>query len=81
MERVNRAQAFQNQDKASSYMLAKKTLEINPHHPVMKEMLQKLKDSVDEELDDATKDMAGLLYHMAMLNSGFSIEDPTTFTS
>lgn len=81
MERVNRAQAFQNQDKASSYMLAKKTLEINPHHPVMKEMLQKLKDSVDEELDDATKDMASLLYHMAMLNSGFSIEDPTTFTS
>ena len=36
MEKVNRAQAFQNQDKASSYMLAKKTLEINPHHSVMK---------------------------------------------
>ena len=39
MEKVNRAQAFQNQEKAASYMLAKKTLELNPHHSVMKEML------------------------------------------
>lgn len=36
MEKVNRAQAFQNQEKAANYMLAKKTLEINPHHSVMK---------------------------------------------
>lgn len=61
-------------------MLAKKTLEINPHHSVMKEMLSKLKDSVDENLDEATEDMASLLYHMALLNSGFSIDDPTKFT-
>jgi molecular chaperone HtpG len=52
-------------------MSAKKTLEINPHHSVMKEMLQKLKDSVDEKLDDSTEDMASLLYHMALMNSGF----------
>lgn len=51
MEKVNRAQAFQNQDKTQQYMLAKKTLELNPHHSTMKEMLAKLKDSADGELD------------------------------
>jgi len=28
-------------------MLAKKTLEINPHHSVMKEMLKAVKDNTD----------------------------------
>lgn len=52
MEKVNRAQAFQNQDKTQSYMLAKKTLELNPHHSVMKEMLSKIKNSESDKLDD-----------------------------
>jgi len=45
MEKINRAQAFANQEKAAIYMLAKKTLELNPHHPVIKEMLNKVKQS------------------------------------
>ena len=61
-------------------MMAKKTLEINPHHGVMKEMLQKIKDSVDEKLDESTQEKANLLYHMALLNSGFEINDPSAFT-
>ena len=43
MEKINRAQALQNQDKSQTYMMAKKTLEINPHHSTMKQMLQNLK--------------------------------------
>merc|ERR1719223_1316933 len=39
MEKINKAQAFSNSEKAPSYMLAKKTLELNPNHPVMKSML------------------------------------------
>ena len=81
MEKVNRAQAFQNQDKTASYMLAKKTLELNPHHSVMKEMLSKVKDSVDGDLDAPTQDLAHLLFHMALVNSGFNIEDPSDLTS
>jgi len=61
-------------------MMAKKTLEINPHHSVMKEMLAKLKDSVDEKLDESTEEMANVMFHMAMLNSGFEINDPSVFT-
>ncbi len=81
MEKVNRAQAFQNQDKASSYMLAKKTLEINPHHSVMKQLLDKVKNSVDGQLDEETEDMAHLLFNMALLNSGFSIDNPSDMTT
>ncbi len=43
-------------------MMAKKTLEINPHHSVMKELLAKVKDSVDDKLDDATEDLARLMF-------------------
>lgn len=62
-------------------MLAKKTLELNPHHSVMKEMLSKVKASSDGKLGDETEDMARLLFHMAMLNSGFNIDDPSDFAS
>lgn len=49
MEKINKAQAFANQEKAPSYMLAKKSLELNPHHPVIKQMLELVKsDSVTE---------------------------------
>ena len=60
-------------------MLAKKTLELNPHHSVMKTMLAKIKESTDGKLGDTNEDMARLLYHMALLNSGFNIEDPSEF--
>jgi molecular chaperone HtpG len=62
-------------------MLAKKTLEINPHHSVMKEMLSKVKESTDGKLGDEKEDMARLLFHMALLNSGFNIEDPSEFAT
>ena len=81
MEKVNRAQAFQNQEKAASYMLAKKTLELNPHHSVMKEMLNKVKESVDGQLDEPTQDLARLMFNMALLNSGFDLGDPSDLTS
>jgi len=61
MEKINKAQAFANQEKAPSYMLAKKTLEINPNHPVMKAMLQRLKDN-DGQFNEAETEYADLLY-------------------
>ena len=80
MEKINRAQAFANQEKASSYMLAKKTLELNPHHPVIKEMLNVVRTAGDGEVDEETKSYAVLLYNIALLNSGFLIENPGEFT-
>lgn len=81
MEKINRAQAFANQEKAASYMLAKKTLEINPHHPVIKEMLNKVKSAAGGEVDPEVGDYGTLLYNMALLNSGFLIENPADFVA
>lgn len=52
-------------------MLAKKQLEINPSHPVMKKMLENIKQSDDSTLTEAQTEYADLLFNMAMLNSGF----------
>ena len=79
MEKINRAQAFANQEKAASYMLAKKTLELNPHHPVIKEMLARVKAAGEGEVDSEVSDYGTLLYNMALLNSGFLIENPNDF--
>ena len=79
MEKINRAQTFTNQEKAPSYMLAKKTLELNPHHPVMKLLLEKVKES-EGELDEASSEYANLLFNMAIINSGFIVENPMDLT-
>jgi len=42
-------------------MLAKKSLEINPHHPTMKKLLEIIKES-DGELSDAHLEYVDLLY-------------------
>jgi len=60
-------------------MLAKKTLEINPHHPVIKELLTRVKTAMGGEVDETTKEYGTLLYNMALLNSGFLIENPADF--
>ena len=79
MEKINKAQAFSNNEKTPSYMLAKKTLELNPSHPVMKALLNELKES-DGELSDASTEYADLMFQMAIINSGFSIENPMDLT-
>jgi molecular chaperone HtpG len=61
-------------------MLAKKTLELNPHHPVIKELLTKVKGAAGGEVDQEVAEYADLLYNMALMNSGFLIENPTDFT-
>lgn len=80
MEKINRAQAFANQEKAASYMLAKKTFELNPHHPIIKELLSKVKAASGGEVDTEASEYAQILYNMALQNSGFLIDNPTDFT-
>lgn len=36
MEKIQKAQAFSNSDKQPSYMSAKKTIELNTAHPIIK---------------------------------------------
>jgi HSP90 family molecular chaperone len=82
MEKINKAQAFANQEKAPSYMLAKKALEINPHHGVMKVLLERVKaaSGTEEGVSADTKEYVDLLFQMALVNSGFSIDEPQSLT-
>ncbi len=60
----------------SFYATQKKTLEINPRHPLIRE-LQRRVDS--EETDETTSDLARVLYETAVLRSGFTLSDSGDF--
>ncbi len=80
MEKINKAQAFMNKDNTPNYMNSRKTLELNPHHPVMRELLQRVKDQ-DGALDEASTEYADLLFQMALLDSGFETPTPAAITA
>eukprot|EP01022_Parablepharisma_sp_SALTPOND_P004429 TRINITY_DN120270_c3_g1_i1.p1 TRINITY_DN120270_c3_g1~~TRINITY_DN120270_c3_g1_i1.p1 ORF type:complete len:937 (-),score=164.49 TRINITY_DN120270_c3_g1_i1:2525-5335(-) len=79
MERISRSQAFANQDKMAGYLLARKTLEINPAHPIIKKLLDKVKEAGSADPDISVVEMSDVLFDSALLNSGFTIEDSTTY--
>jgi molecular chaperone HtpG len=61
-----------------TYMASKKTLELNPEHPIVSE----LRTKADADKNDKTvKDLVWLLYETSLLSSGFSLEEPATFAS
>merc|ERR1712167_222105 len=76
-EKVMKAQSFQNKDQVSM-MSGRKTLEVNPNHPVVVDLLQKVKD--DKE-NTAALDTAQVLFQTALIESGYEIADASALVS
>ncbi|XP_022907486.1 endoplasmin [Onthophagus taurus] len=78
MERLAVSNAHQKADDAqrSYYLNQKKTLEINPRHPLMRELLKRVND---DPSDPAAKDMALMLFRTATLRSGYMLKETHDF--
>merc|ERR1711953_118502 len=76
-EKVMKAQSFQNKDQVSM-MSGRKTLEVNPNHPVIVDLLAKVK--ADKE-DKAGVDTAQVLFQTALIESGYEIADPSALVN
>ena len=58
------------------YLSQKKALEINPRHPLIKELLRRVEDNPE---DASAKEMALMMFNTATLRSGYMLKDTVAF--
>jgi len=78
MQKIIQSQTHsKTQDMQRDYYLnQKKTLEVNPRHPLIKELLRRVEDN---PADQTAKDMALMMFNTATLRSGFNLKDTVNF--
>jgi heat shock protein beta len=77
MERIMQSQTLSDASK-QAYMKGKRVLEINPRHPIIKELRERV---VKDSEDVTVKQTAQLIYQTALMESGFVLNDPKDFAS
>lgn len=77
MERLALSNAHQKADdpQRQYYLNQKKTLEINPRHPLIKELLRR----VEADDTETAQDMALMMFRTATLRSGFMLPETSDF--
>merc|ERR1711907_180374 len=77
MERIMKAQTMGNNDR-SQQMTSQKTLEINPSHPIIRELKSRIES---DPKDQDAKDIASTLFDVALVGTGLTPSDPADFAS
>lgn len=77
MERIMKAQALRD-NSMMGFMGSRKILEINPQHPIMKELKTRVAKNSD---DKSTRDLMLLMFDAALLHCGFALENPNSFVT
>lgn len=78
MERLAISNAHQKTDdpQRSYYLNQKKTLEVNPRHPLIRELLRRVE--IDSS-DQTAKDIALMMFRTATLRSGYMLRETASF--
>merc|ERR1711983_754989 len=78
MQRIITSQTHaKQQDMQRDYYLnQKKAIEINPRHPLVKELLRRVEDNPDDAI---AKDMSLMMFNTATLGSGYFLKDTSAF--
>ncbi|XP_028766282.1 endoplasmin homolog [Neltuma alba] len=77
MEKIMQSQTLSDASK-QAYMRGKRVLEINPRHPIIKELRERVVNNAE---DESVKQTAKLMYQTALFESGFLLDDPKDFAS
>jgi heat shock protein beta len=87
MELIMKAQAFADPDSFQYTLPKAKIMELNPHHPIVKKMLEMANDMKDAESDSGKEaeerlvELGHLLYDTALISSGYIMQDSSEFAS
>jgi len=78
LERLALSNPHQKTDdiQKSYYMSQKKTLEVNPRHPLIKELLRRVNE---DPADAKAKEMAMMMFQTATLRSGYMLKETSEF--